>query len=50
MTTTRTRRFTAALMTCTALGLSMTCVLAAPGPARAAEVAEDASHRGWQAG
>jgi len=42
MTATRTRRFTAALMTCTTLGLSMTCVLAVPGPARAAEVAEDA--------
>lgn len=42
MTTTGTRRFTAALMTCTALGLSMTCTLAAPGPARATEVAEDA--------
>jgi iron complex outermembrane receptor protein len=42
MTATRTRRFTAALMTCTALGLSMTFALAAPGPAHAADVAEDA--------
>lgn len=37
MTTTRTRRFTAALMTCTALGLSMTGALAVPGDACAAE-------------
>ncbi|HCS69711.1 MAG TPA: TonB-dependent siderophore receptor [Rhodospirillaceae bacterium] len=37
MTTTRTRRFTAALMTCTALGLSMTGALAVPGNACAAE-------------
>ena len=42
MTTTRTRRFTAALMTCTALGLSAAYALTAPGTAHAAEVAEDA--------
>ncbi|HBC08147.1 MAG TPA: TonB-dependent siderophore receptor [Rhodospirillaceae bacterium] len=46
MTTTRTRRFTAALMTCTALGLSMACALAAPGPARAAETPPATIDRG----
>ncbi len=41
MTTTRTRRFTAALMTCTAVGLSAAYALTTPGTAHAVEVAED---------
>ncbi|MEQ9557170.1 MAG: TonB-dependent receptor [Rhodospirillales bacterium] len=46
MTTTCTRRFTAALMTCTALGLSMTCALATPGTARAADTPSATLERG----